>query len=106
LAYQSPASGTFLSEQISTSHQPNEQAGPISSSQNYSLIPPFSILPSLILLDLEPKSRTTRALFVWLISHQYFSLRTNQPPAINQQDFSLRINQHQPNEQAEEHFTN
>jgi hypothetical protein len=29
-------------------------------------------------------------------SQQYFSLRTNQPPAISQQYFSLRINQHQP----------
>jgi hypothetical protein len=27
---------------------------------------------------------------------QYFSLRTNQPPAISQQYFSLRTNQHQP----------
>jgi hypothetical protein len=42
------------------------------------------------------------ALFVWLINHQYFSLRTNQPPAISQQYFSLRTNQHQPNEQAEQ----
>jgi hypothetical protein len=33
-----------------------------------------------------------------LISHQqqYFSLRTNQPPATSQQYFSLRTNQHQP----------
>jgi hypothetical protein len=29
-------------------------------------------------------------------SQQYFSLRTNQPPAISQQYFSLRTNQHQP----------
>jgi hypothetical protein len=29
-------------------------------------------------------------------SHQYFYLRTNQPPAITQQYFSLRTNQHQP----------
>jgi hypothetical protein len=29
-------------------------------------------------------------------SQQYFSLRTNQPPAIIQQYFSLRTNQHQP----------
>jgi hypothetical protein len=28
-------------------------------------------------------------------SQQYFSLRTNQPPAIRQQYFSLRTNQHQ-----------
>jgi hypothetical protein len=28
-------------------------------------------------------------------SQQYFSLRTNQPPAISQQYFSLRTNQHQ-----------
>jgi hypothetical protein len=33
-------------------------------------------------------------------SQQYFSLRTNQPPAISQQYFSLRTNQHQPNEKA------
>jgi hypothetical protein len=30
------------------------------------------------------------------ISQQYFSLRTNQPPATSQQYFSLRTNQHQP----------
>jgi hypothetical protein len=30
------------------------------------------------------------------ISQQYFSLRTNQTPAISQQYFSLRTNQHQP----------
>jgi hypothetical protein len=36
------------------------------------------------------------ALFVWLISQQYFSLRTNQAPATSQQYFSLRTNQHQP----------
>jgi hypothetical protein len=47
----------------------------------------------------------TYALFVWLISQQYFSLRTNQPPATSQQYFSLTTNQHQPsatsqNEQA------
>jgi hypothetical protein len=29
-------------------------------------------------------------------SQQYFSFRTNQPPAISQQYFSLRTNQHQP----------
>jgi hypothetical protein len=29
-------------------------------------------------------------------SQQYFSLTTNQPPAISQQYFSLRSNQHQP----------
>jgi hypothetical protein len=29
-------------------------------------------------------------------SQQYFSLRTNQPPAASQQYFSLRTNQHQP----------
>jgi hypothetical protein len=29
-------------------------------------------------------------------SQQYFSLRTNQSPAISQQYFSLRTNQHQP----------
>jgi hypothetical protein len=29
-------------------------------------------------------------------SRQYFSLRTNQPPAMSQQYFSLRTNQHQP----------
>jgi hypothetical protein len=28
-------------------------------------------------------------------SQQYFSLKTNQPPAISQQYFSLRTNQHQ-----------
>jgi hypothetical protein len=29
-------------------------------------------------------------------SQQYFSLRTNQPPATSQQYSSLRTNQHQP----------
>jgi hypothetical protein len=29
-------------------------------------------------------------------SQQYFSLRTNQPPATSQQYYSLRTNQHQP----------
>jgi hypothetical protein len=29
-------------------------------------------------------------------SQQYFSLRTNQPPATSQQYFSLKTNQHQP----------
>jgi hypothetical protein len=29
-------------------------------------------------------------------SQQYFSLKTNQPPATSQQYFSLRTNQHQP----------
>jgi hypothetical protein len=29
-------------------------------------------------------------------SQPYFSLRTNQPPAISQQYFYLRTNQHQP----------
>jgi hypothetical protein len=36
------------------------------------------------------------SLFVRLMSHQYFSLRTNQPPATSQQYFSLTANQHQP----------
>jgi hypothetical protein len=31
-----------------------------------------------------------------VISKQYFSLRTNQPPATSQQYFSLTTNQHQP----------
>jgi hypothetical protein len=29
-------------------------------------------------------------------TQQYFSLRTNQPPATSQQYFSLKTNQHQP----------
>jgi hypothetical protein len=36
------------------------------------------------------------SLFACLISQQYFSLRTNQPPATSQQYSSLRTNQHQP----------
>jgi hypothetical protein len=36
------------------------------------------------------------AVFVWLISQQYFSLGTNQSSAINQQYFSLKTNRHQP----------
>jgi hypothetical protein len=35
------------------------------------------------------------ALFVWLIQ-QYFTLRTNKPPATSQQYFPLRTNQHPP----------
>jgi hypothetical protein len=35
-------------------------------------------------------------MFAWLISQQYFSLRTNQLPATSQQHFSFRTNQHQP----------
>jgi hypothetical protein len=31
-------------------------------------------------------------LFAWLISHRYFSVRTNQPPATSQKYFSLRTN--------------
>jgi hypothetical protein len=34
-------------------------------------------------------------------SQQYFSLRTNQPPATSQQYFSLRTNQHQPSATSE-----
>jgi hypothetical protein len=30
------------------------------------------------------------------LAYEYFSLRTNQPPATSQQYFSLRTNQHQP----------
>jgi hypothetical protein len=36
------------------------------------------------------------SLFARFISHQYFSLGTNQPPATSQQYFSLTANQHQP----------
>jgi hypothetical protein len=35
-------------------------------------------------------------LFVWLISHQLTVLFSQNKPAINQQYFSLRTNQHQP----------
>jgi hypothetical protein len=38
-------------------------------------------------------------------SQQYFSLRTNQPPAISQQYFSLRINQHQPSATSQQYFS-
>jgi hypothetical protein len=41
-------------------------------------------------------NKKNNALFAWLISQQYFSLRTNQPPATSQQYSSLRTNQHQP----------
>jgi hypothetical protein len=39
-------------------------------------------------------------LFAWLISHQYFSLRTNQPPATSQFSQNKPAISHQPNEQA------
>jgi hypothetical protein len=47
---------------------------------------------------LAPSVPSTVAVFVWLISHNraVFSLRTNQPSATSQQQFSLRTNQHQP----------
>jgi hypothetical protein len=41
------------------------------------------------------------AVFVWLISQQYFYLITNQPPATNQLYFSLRTNQHQPSDTSQ-----
>jgi hypothetical protein len=39
---------------------------------------------------------TTYSFGLSATSQQYFSLKTNQPPAISQQYFSLRTNQHQP----------
>jgi hypothetical protein len=39
--------------------------------------------------------QTARSFGLSATSQQYFSLRTNQPPAISQQYFSLRTNQHQ-----------
>jgi hypothetical protein len=43
------------------------------------------------------EQRLTRCSFgLSATSQQYFSLRTNQPPAISQKYFSLRTNQHQP----------
>jgi hypothetical protein len=42
------------------------------------------------------KQRTACSLGLSATSQQYFSLRTNQPPATSQQYFSLRTNQHQP----------
>jgi hypothetical protein len=39
---------------------------------------------------------TSRSIGLSATSQQYFSLRTNQPPATSQQYSSLRTNQHQP----------
>jgi hypothetical protein len=39
-------------------------------------------------------------------SQQYFSLRTNQPPAISQQYVSLRTNQHQPSATSQKNRLN
>jgi hypothetical protein len=44
--------------------------------------------------------QTKHALFVWLISHQYFSLRTNQPAVLFSQNKPAPAISHQPNEQA------
>jgi hypothetical protein len=57
-AYQPPASSTFLSEQ--TSHQQSASS---------------------TLLSEQTSTSDDDSLFARLISHQYFSLRTNQPPA-------------------------
>jgi hypothetical protein len=45
---------------------------------------------------LQEPSQTACSFGLSATSQQYFSLRTNQPPAISQQYFSLRTNQHQP----------
>jgi hypothetical protein len=52
-------------------------------------------------LSFEHRPRIRRLIpLPWLglstTSKQYFSLRTNQPPATSQQYSSLRTNQHQP----------
>jgi hypothetical protein len=44
----------------------------------------------------EHKETTACSFGLSATNQQYFSLRTNQPPAISQQYFSLRTNQHQP----------
>jgi hypothetical protein len=43
-----------------------------------------------------PLIQTACSLGLSATSQQYFSLRTNQPPATSQQYSSLRTNQHQP----------
>jgi hypothetical protein len=50
----------------------------------------------------QDRQLITSALFTCLsvTSQQYFSLRTNQPPATSQQYSSLRTNQHQPSAQG------
>jgi hypothetical protein len=57
---------------------------------------------------IRKKEQTLCSFDLSATNQQYFSLRTNQPPASSQQYFSLRTNQHQPsatsyqpNEQAE-----
>jgi hypothetical protein len=52
---------------------------------------PSSVLPPHRLLNLRYSSVELSA-----TSQQYFSRRRSQPPAINQQYFSIRTNQHQP----------
>jgi hypothetical protein len=42
------------------------------------------------------KKKPSRSFGLSATSQQYFSLRTNQPPATSQQYFSLKTNQHQP----------
>jgi hypothetical protein len=49
-----------------------------------------------ILRRLLNEQLTACSLGLSATSQQYFSLRTNQPPATSQQYFSLRTNQHQP----------
>jgi hypothetical protein len=46
--------------------------------------------------DLGASSLLACSLGLSATSQQYFSLRTNQPPATSQQYFSLRTNQRQP----------
>jgi uncharacterized lipoprotein YmbA len=49
-----------------------------------------------IMLVLSTITTTACSLGLSATNQQYFSLRTNQPPATSQQYFSLRTNQHQP----------
>jgi hypothetical protein len=49
------------------------------------------------IIKFRPKtSRSACSFCLSATSQQYFSLRTNQPPATSQQYFSLTTNQHQP----------
>jgi hypothetical protein len=49
----------------------------------------------------KPHKSTACSFGLSATSQQYFSLRTNQPPATSQQYFSLRTNQHQPSDTSQ-----
>jgi hypothetical protein len=64
----------------------------VASSKRNTLKPSFKTTAEVLHLPSSPPC----SLDLSATSQQYFSLRTNQPPATRQQYFSLRTNQHQP----------